>query len=508
MSSDPKYHVISDNEGNDQAADSVPSFAVGSGDERGGHSVKDENTEEVNHIGALEASGEEATNLDKTSELSRANSQAHRQNSDASSRDGRPRKKQQRVAPHNDMKSDQETSTGFNAMDVDEFDNEFYDNFASRDENPFDNGTQRKASQAETMDEKPPPPYNASQYLHMIRDHDHCQTVGWFETRLGSGVYRFINRYGKRSHAWYRIEKQASTQEYEERRPREENIGHSKNRFAEQRHDDKRYVYSKRHWVGIEAVAWETRWPNSQVDGIEQQLDYELKQIEPPEEGSGVRLPTIYVLGVWKDVSDNGKMVYGWEPKSNLQRVFDEKAKYTTYNAASHFLDRYLQVHRKQAREFSRAPSVLPDKKGGRTKRLRLMTDRASGGEILGKSTSPGRVVATRSSRTSPAKDLKTTKLQFGRSHSARAIGRSSHKMLQSASESQSQYSSDSEAVETEDEDEYDEEDEDDSEVSSGDWQHKPLPQKVRNLERSQEVMRKNMSEILRTLEAISLRLQ
>ncbi|KJZ69122.1 hypothetical protein HIM_11490 [Hirsutella minnesotensis 3608] len=197
-------------------------------------------------------------------------------------------------------------------------------------------------------------------HLHKIQD-DHCKTVGWY---IRNNAIRFVNRYGKRSHAWYRVEKEASSFEYEQNPPPADNLDNAANRISSMKLPNGKPRYQRSNWVGIEAIAWQTKWRQGSYESLEEQLNAELDEIEPQgskNDGRPHRLPPIWVLGVWEDVNDKQRKVYGWEPKSSLTRVFADEPKWIPFNAAYHCLNRYLAVHRGEAEAASRSPSVLPD---------------------------------------------------------------------------------------------------------------------------------------------------
>ncbi|KJZ68092.1 hypothetical protein HIM_12520 [Hirsutella minnesotensis 3608] len=204
-------------------------------------------------------------------------------------------------------------------------------------------------------------------HLHKIQD-DHCKTVGWY---IRNNAIRFVNRYGKRSHAWYRVEKEATSFEYEQNPPLADNLDNAANRISSLKLPNGKPRYQRSNWVGIEAVAWQTKWRQGSYKSLEEQLNAELDEIEPQEFdifGRPHRLPPIWVLGVWEDANDKQRKVYGWEPKSSLTRVFADEPKWIPFNAAYHCLNRYLAVHREEAEASSRSPSVLPDLTSGKIK--------------------------------------------------------------------------------------------------------------------------------------------
>ncbi|KAH7141597.1 hypothetical protein B0J13DRAFT_526832 [Dactylonectria estremocensis] len=79
------------------------------------------------------------------------------------------------------------------------------------------------------------------------------KTVGW----AGGTSTRFINIYRKKRAAIYRLEKSADTASYEDDPPPEEKVSNPYNRYGDNRLDNGKYRYMKRHILGIFGVAFE-----------------------------------------------------------------------------------------------------------------------------------------------------------------------------------------------------------------------------------------------------------
>ncbi|KID97295.1 hypothetical protein MAJ_06782, partial [Metarhizium majus ARSEF 297] len=185
--------------------------------------------------------------------------------------------------------------------------------------------------------EEPAEPYDPS---GRYRNLGPFTTVGWYEHR---GVTYFINKYGPRSHAFYRLQLYADNPATQDKPPEDLNIlkqAHSKWRNR----GETRPLLDKKNWRAIEAVAWFTDFEifsEKVIAEPEKLVELEVKEIRP-ENGKNTRL--IIVLNVWEDGLDAaGKpnLVYGFEPKSATTR-FTPKGEWAAYYAA------WKQVYRYQ----------------------------------------------------------------------------------------------------------------------------------------------------------------
>ena len=78
-----------------------------------------------------------------------------------------------------------------------------------------------------------------------------AETVGW----SGGRSMLYINQYGKKSAARYRLEKYAQPPEYEDDPPEAQKVSNPKNRLGDERLDNGKFKYTKRHIRGIYGVA-------------------------------------------------------------------------------------------------------------------------------------------------------------------------------------------------------------------------------------------------------------
>jgi hypothetical protein len=174
---------------------------------------------------------------------------------------------------------------------------------------------------------------------------DDVATVGW-----ASGIStRYINMYGKKSAARYRLEGSASSAEYEAKQPSSEQVNNHHNRYGDRRHLDNKFEFTKRHILAIFGVAWE----GAGTDEFEDDLDY----IDPDlHKGPGNKWPTTYVLIAWK-VGDETKK--SWEPRQTLRARWGKKdADKAIFDAACEAESRYSGAKTGERNATSRSPSV------------------------------------------------------------------------------------------------------------------------------------------------------
>ncbi|KAF3037138.1 hypothetical protein E8E11_001063 [Didymella keratinophila] len=208
---------------------------------------------------------------------------------------------------------------------------------------------------------------------------DNVKTVGWTS---GSRRPRYINQYGKKSAARYRIEGFADTAEYEETLESEERkkecVSLPQNRFGDHKIEGtNRWKFTKRHIRAIYGVAWE-----GQGNG---DVEEDLKLIEPRE--NRPRWPSTYILIAWVTgtyVDANGeeqeRVVKTWETRATLRSRWGTKsADKSIYAAACESEGRYEKALTGKQRAFSRTPSTgLVDKETQRFREQSLAADRTA----------------------------------------------------------------------------------------------------------------------------------
>ncbi|KAJ4176398.1 hypothetical protein NW755_014439, partial [Fusarium falciforme] len=169
------------------------------------------------------------------------------------------------------------------------------------------------------------------------------KTVGW----SGGRFKGYINMYGKKSAARYRLERSAFPAEYEDNPPENEKASNPKNRYGDELADSGKFKYTKRHIRGIFGVAWKAA--GSRVSR------HDLDCINPDLVDNWRGVPT-YVLIAW-DI--NGNIQKSWETRACLRDRWGKKdADIAIYEAAVEAEDRYVQVKTGKRPAKSRSPSV------------------------------------------------------------------------------------------------------------------------------------------------------
>ena len=174
-------------------------------------------------------------------------------------------------------------------------------------------------------------------------------TVGW--TRLWGSLY--INRYGKKSHATYRVEKDC-VDGYE--KPDEENINSLLNRRGHLKvHENStERKYTRRHINRILAVAWQGKIATTADDEFDRSEDLDL--INPAIKPDKTKYPRTYVYVRWLI---DGEFVKTWEPRTELQVRYGAKlANDIIFTAAKEQEERYSDAKTGKRRASSRSPSV------------------------------------------------------------------------------------------------------------------------------------------------------
>ena len=206
---------------------------------------------------------------------------------------------------------------------------------------------------------------------------DNVTTVGWTSGRKA----QYINMYGKKSAARYRIEDAADTAEYEDSLQTEDKkqqcVTLRKNRFGDRKLDNDKWEFTKRHMRSIYGVAWEGAGTGDSAA--------DLKLIEPYE--GRPRWPGTYVLVAWVTgtyLDANGaskeKIEKAWETRATLRARWGTKsADENIYKAACEAEMRYEEAVTGKRRAVSRTPSVgLIDADLRRFREQSLAPDRAS----------------------------------------------------------------------------------------------------------------------------------
>lgn len=206
---------------------------------------------------------------------------------------------------------------------------------------------------------------------------DNVTTVGWTSGRKT----QYINMYGKKSAARYRIEDAADTAEYEDSLQTEDKkqqcVTLRKNRFGDRKLDNDKWEFTKRHMRSIYGVAWEGAGTGDSAA--------DLKLIKPYE--GRPRWPGTYVLVAWVTgtyLDTNGaskeKIEKAWETRATLRARWGTKsADENIYKAACEAEMRYEEAVTGKRRAVSRTPSVgLIDADLRRFREQSLAADRAS----------------------------------------------------------------------------------------------------------------------------------
>ncbi|GAB1319511.1 Chromo domain-containing protein [Madurella fahalii] len=218
-----------------------------------------------------------------------------------------------------------------------------------------------------------------------------AKTVGWTSGRSTD----FINMHGKKSAARYRIERSAYPAEYEDNLPAEEKVSNPKNRYGDERLDNGKFKYTKRHIRGIFGVAWKsagTRTSRNDLDDIN------------PDLVNNWRNTITYVLIAWQIGESIQK---SWEPRSCLRDRWGKKdADLAIYEAAVEAEDRYMEAKTGNRPAKSRSPSA-----GLAESHIRKHREKSLG---VGRS-SPSRSTRAKSSKSpqSKTKSLDELKDQF-----------------------------------------------------------------------------------------------
>ncbi|KAJ4190442.1 hypothetical protein NW755_005584, partial [Fusarium falciforme] len=169
------------------------------------------------------------------------------------------------------------------------------------------------------------------------------KTVGW----SGGRFTGYINMYGKKSAARYRLERSAFPAEYEDNRPKNEKVSNPNNRYGDKLSDSGKFKYTKRHIRGIFGVAWKAAGPRVSR--------HDLDCINPDLVDNWRGVPT-YVLIAW-DI--NGDIQKTWETRACLRDRWGKKdADIAIYEAAAEAENRYMEAKTGKRPAKSRSPSV------------------------------------------------------------------------------------------------------------------------------------------------------
>ncbi|KAF9771185.1 hypothetical protein IL306_011188 [Fusarium sp. DS 682] len=172
------------------------------------------------------------------------------------------------------------------------------------------------------------------------------KTVGW----SGGRFTGYINMYGKKSVARYRLERSAFPAQYEDSPPKEEKVSNPKNRHGDKLMDSGKFKYTKRHIRGIMAVAWKSAGP-----GVSRN---DLDCINPDLVDNWRGVPT-YVLIAWDIDGDGLNIKKTWETRACLRDRWGKKdADIAIYEAAEEAEDRYVEAKIGKRPAKSKAPSV------------------------------------------------------------------------------------------------------------------------------------------------------
>ncbi|KAI8710286.1 hypothetical protein NCS52_01586300 [Fusarium sp. LHS14.1] len=136
------------------------------------------------------------------------------------------------------------------------------------------------------------------------------KTVGWF----GKHLRKYINMYGKKNSATYRLENRAFPRSYAENPPEDENVGSARNRFGDTLPGIGRLHYPDAEAPRIWGVAW--RGLNSG------NLEDDLELIDPGCNESFTHTVT-YVLVGW---TMDGKEEKRWETRTAYRNIIGSKS--------------------------------------------------------------------------------------------------------------------------------------------------------------------------------------
>ncbi|KAI3573911.1 hypothetical protein IWW34DRAFT_854837 [Fusarium oxysporum f. sp. albedinis] len=172
------------------------------------------------------------------------------------------------------------------------------------------------------------------------------KTVGW----SGGRFTGYINMYGKKSVARYRLERSAFPAQYEDSLPKEEKVSNPINRHGDELKDNGKFKYTKRHIRGIMAVAWKSVGlgvSRNDLDCINPDLVLDWK-----------RVPT-YVLIAWDIDGDGRNIKKTWETRACLRNRWGKKdADIAIYEAAAEAEERYEEAKTGKRPAKSKSPSV------------------------------------------------------------------------------------------------------------------------------------------------------
>ena len=171
-------------------------------------------------------------------------------------------------------------------------------------------------------------------------------TVGW----TGQTGTKYINRYGKKSAARYRLEFFADKSYDEHDLPAEDNVSNQDNRLGDKKVGTK-WKYTRRHLKSIYGVAW----MSAGIDPSEDDLDL----LDPSARRK--RWVRTYILVAWEIPDETGKLfiTMKWEPRSALRaRWGGKQADQAIYDAARKAEERYEEAVTGIRAGLDRMPSV------------------------------------------------------------------------------------------------------------------------------------------------------
>ncbi|RBA14411.1 hypothetical protein FPRO05_03203 [Fusarium proliferatum] len=174
------------------------------------------------------------------------------------------------------------------------------------------------------------------------------KTVGW----SGGRFTGYINMYGKKNVARYRVQRSSFPAQYEDEPPKEEKVSNPANRHGDELKANGKFKYTKRHIRGIMAVAWKPLGlgvSRNDLDDIDPDL------VEKAKWG---RVPT-YVLIAWDIDGDGRNIKKTWETRACLRTRWGKKdADIAIYEAAVEAENRYEEAMAGKRPARSKSPSV------------------------------------------------------------------------------------------------------------------------------------------------------
>ncbi|RYP53364.1 hypothetical protein DL768_001609 [Monosporascus sp. mg162] len=311
--------VDSNDDGKDEGSDDTGNAGTDDGKE-GGSGVTDDSGK------GDEEGGKAAGDTEKENEKQKQNEETRSENTQKE----KPKEKKKKPAVLESIeKSDNEDDNGLFAKDSEADTDDDIDPYTDSDTDPDTDSDSE---------------YGKALYTFPGAKHrKDAQTVGWTSGRCKG----YINMYGKKSAAIYRLETFACPPEYKNKPPADQKVSNPKNRLGEVLDDDGDIKYKDWHLRHIIGVAWRgtgLRPTRDDVDLINPNLVNNWKDVHT------------YVLVIWKF---DGVKEQRWETRSTVRRRWGTaKADMAIYIAALEAESRYIEAKTGKRPAYSRTPSV------------------------------------------------------------------------------------------------------------------------------------------------------